>query len=269
MIQEKATVLWNREIRPAYYGMGLACTGYAAARPGQFVMLRVSAQNAPLLRRPFSIHRLIGDGPMSDERQVTGIELLYKVVGLGTQLLAGAREGETLDLLGPIGNGFTLAKHHRRIYLVGGGIGVPPLVFLATVLRNSGRDMSGCRMFLGGRTQDDLLCREDFEALGVATRLTTDDGSAGDQCLVTHPLEMAVADSPPDIICACGPMPMLSCVVGISQKYKVPCQVSIESMMACGMGACLGCAVKKRQDPDRYWHVCKDGPVFDANKLIL
>lgn len=105
--------------------------------------------------------------------------------------------------------------------------------------------MSRCRMFLGGRSKDDLLCGEDFEALGIPVQCTTDDGSAGDQCLVTHPLEISTVTSPPDIIYACGPLPMLACIVGISDKYNVSCQVSIESMMACGMGACLGCAVEK------------------------
>ncbi|MFH0731225.1 MAG: dihydroorotate dehydrogenase electron transfer subunit [Pseudomonadota bacterium] len=264
MIQEQATVLWNRSKGPGYFSMGLSCSGYTTAAPGQFVMVRVSHQDAPLLRRPLSIHR-----PLFKEGRIIGIELLYKVVGTGTALLADTPEGAALDVLGPIGNGFSIPTDCRTAYLVGGGIGVPPLVFLATVLKKAGMDMSGCRMFLGGRSRDDLLCGEDFEALGMPVQRTTDDGSAGDQCLVTHPLEISTVSSPPDIIYACGPLPMLACVVGISDKYNIPCQVSIESMMACGMGACLGCAVEKRGDSGSYWHVCKDGPVFDAKRLVL
>ncbi|MDX9787009.1 MAG: dihydroorotate dehydrogenase electron transfer subunit [Desulfobacterales bacterium] len=264
MIQESANVLWNRPKGPAYYSLGLACKGYAQAIPGQFVMLRISQQHAPLLRRPFSIHRLI-----IQKGQCVGIELLYKVVGVGTRLLSSARKGDLLDILGPIGNGFRIPDRYHTVYLVGGGIGVPPLVFLATQLVQSGMSPAACRMFLGGRSEEDLLCIEDFKSLGIAVHITTDDGSAGDHCLVTHPLETAVAQSPPDGIYACGPLPMLACIVGISEKYAVACQVSIESMMACGMGACLGCAVPKRNDPDRYWHVCKDGPVFDAADVSL
>lgn len=264
MIQEKATVLWNREKGPGYFSMGLSCPGYAAAKPGQFVMVRVSRQETPLLRRPFSIHRLL-----LKEGLAAGIELLYKVVGAGTAILARTAPGAVLDVLGPIGNGFSIPEDCRRAYLVGGGIGVPPLVFLATALEKTGMDMSGCRMFLGGRSREDLLCGEEFEALGIPVQFTTDDGSAGDHCLVTHPLEMAAASSPPDILYACGPLPMLACIVGISDKYNIPCQVSIESMMACGIGACLGCAVQKRGDSESYWHVCKDGPVFDAKQLML
>jgi dihydroorotate dehydrogenase electron transfer subunit len=265
MIQEQATVLWNHQRGPGYFSMGLSCTGYDRAVPGQFVMLRVARQTTPLLRRPFSIHRLITEG-----ERPSGIELLYKVVGTGTGLLSEARQGECLDILGPIGNGFSISSRHRTVYLVGGGIGVPPLVFLATVLRgDGGQSAPRCRMFLGGRSREDLLCAEEFEALGIPVRLTTDDGSAGDKCLVTHPLEEAVILSPPDIIYACGPLPMLSCVAGISRKHGISCQVSIESMMACGMGACLGCAVPSSRKEDRYWHVCKDGPVFDAAQLAL
>jgi dihydroorotate dehydrogenase electron transfer subunit len=245
--------------------MGLSCASYGEAIPGQFVMLRVSSRNAPLLRRPLSIHRLITEG-----ERTRGIEFLYRVVGTGTGLLAKARPGDDIDILGPIGNGFSISSQHRCIYLVGGGIGVPPLVFLATVLRSAGGEAAPrCRMFLGGRSREDLLCAEEFEALGIPVRLTTDDGSAGDKCLVTHPLEEAVKTAPPDIIYACGPLPMLSCVAGISRKHGVPCQVSIESMMACGMGACLGCAVQGSGEKDRYWHVCKDGPVFDVSSLSI
>jgi dihydroorotate dehydrogenase electron transfer subunit len=265
MIQAQAPVLWNRQKRPGYFSMGLSCAGYGRAVPGQFVMLRVSRQSVPLLRRPLSIHRLISEG----ERTI-GVELLYKVVGTGTVLLSEARQGDVLDILGPIGNGFSISSRHQSVYLVGGGIGVPPLVFLATVLRgDAGPAAPRCRMFLGGRSSEDLLCVEEFEALGIPVRLTTDDGSTGDRCLVTHPLEEAVASSPPDIIYACGPRPMLSCVAGISRKHGVACQVSMESMMACGMGACLGCALPGSNAGDRYWHVCKDGPVFDVTQLDL
>jgi dihydroorotate dehydrogenase electron transfer subunit len=264
-IQQTAQVLYNRQVAPDCYKLGLACKGYETAAPGQFVMLQVSDGHTPLLRRPFSIHGLLTetDGPGA------GIEVLYKVVGTGTRILSKTPSGQTVDLLGPLGNAFLQEPPGSRIFLVGGGIGVPPLVFLARTLKARGFDMSQCHMFLGGRSKADLLCREDFEALGMALHITTDDGSEGDQCLITHPVEQEAGSTPPDIIYACGPLPMLACLAGISRTKGIRCQISIESMMACGIGACLGCAVEKIGDADTYWHVCKDGPVFEVDQVAL
>jgi dihydroorotate dehydrogenase electron transfer subunit len=227
-------------------------------------MLRLPEQSAPLLRRPFSIHRLITTGG-----RTTGIEILYKVVGKGTLQLSGCSPGDIVDVLGPLGNGFTLSDQHRRIAIVAGGIGVAPMLFLALALKKRAVNQHKCTVFLGGRTMDDLLCREDFEQLKLDIHLTTDDGSEGDQCLVTHPLEMAMEQQTADVIYACGPWEMLQCVVGIAEKHSIPCQVSIETIMACGMGACLGCAVAKKGDSSKYMHVCMDGPVFNAEILKI
>lgn len=263
MFQQQVKVLFNRQIGPAYYKIGLTCPEYfAMAKAGQFVMLRTSRQSQPLLRRPFSIHNLI----MANET-VTGLEVLYKVVGQGTARLARRKPGDSVDMLGPLGSGFLIPRQARRIYFVSGGIGVAPLVFLVSQLNRRNADFSGCRAFIGGRNKDDLLCQDDFIQHGVSVQTTTDDGSAGDQCLVTHPVEARIAVAKPDMLVACGPMAMLVCTVGIAEKYEVPCQVSIETMMACGMGACLGCAVEGRAQPDRFLHACLDGPVFDAAEL--
>jgi dihydroorotate dehydrogenase electron transfer subunit len=232
------------------------------AKAGQFVMLRISRQTQPLLRRPFSIHNLIMTGDVAQ-----GLEMLYKVVGKGTARMAGLKPGDVVDILGPLGSGFIVPRQAGRIFFVAGGIGVAPLVFLVSQLQRLDTDLSQSRAFIGGRNKEDLLCQDDFIESGVAVQTTTDDGSAGDQCLVTHPLEEVVEKTPPDMIVACGPMEMLSCIVGITEKFGVPCQVSIETMMACGMGACLGCAVEGRDRPDRYLHACLDGPVFDATEL--
>ncbi len=264
-IQQAARVLWNRQVAPDCFKLALACQGYEAAMPGQFVMLQVSDRHTPLLRRPFSIHSLLTDKGGTG----TGIELLYKVVGTGTRILSEIQEGRPVDLLGPLGNTFLPDPPGPRVFLVGGGIGVPPLVFLAATLKKRGVDMSQCHMFLGGRTKADLLCREEFQALGMAVHLTTDDGSEGDQCLVTHPVEREAGEARPDIIYACGPLPMLTCLAGIAEAKGFRCQISIESMMACGIGACLGCAVANAGDNNTYWHVCKDGPVFEAGRIAF
>lgn len=265
MIQEGVTVLWNESMSHPYYRIGLTCSDdYVRARPGQFVMVHLMESHTSLLRRPFSIHRRI-----IDQQQIKGIELLYKVVGNCTEKLSCLEKGDRLDLLGPLGSGFRISTDYSRIYLVSGGIGVAPMVFLAMSLLEFGIAPSRCEVFLGGRTKEDLLCREVFTDLGMETSITTDDGSAGKACLVTDPLEIAIKANKPDIIYACGPMDMLRCVSDIAESHSVTCQLSIETVMACGLGACLGCAVESREDRDTFLHVCVDGPVFDGTALIL
>jgi dihydroorotate dehydrogenase electron transfer subunit len=265
MIQTLATVLHNTRLTGSYGRIGLACGGaFARSRPGQFVMLGFPGSLQPLLRRPFSIHRRIGgDGPRS------GIELLYKVVGPATRRLAHAAAGETVSLLGPLGSAFTLPPGTRRLYLAAGGVGVAPLVFFAEELHRQPRPAPECRLFLGGRSRADLLCTADFERLGIAVVATTDDGSCGDQCFVTTPLEEAIQQAPPDLVLACGPREMLACVAGIVRRHRIACQLSIETMMACGIGACLGCAVESPRDRSRFLHACLDGPVFDADEILF
>lgn len=261
--QTMAMIIDHRPVAPGYQRLLLECTAdYTHARPGQFIMLGIPG-NQLLLRRPFSIHRLASgkDGRFE-------IAILYKIVGKGTAALSRLASGERLDMLGPLGQGFRMRDNYRRICLAAGGIGVAPMVFLLEHLSIT-HGPADCELFLGGRTRDDLLCLDDFRRLGVKVHRTTDDGSDGDQCFLTHPLEIAVQSRPPDIIYACGPMGMLGCVAGIAARHEIPCQVSIESVMACGVGACLGCAVKGQtgQTGDGYLHVCKDGPVFDADRL--
>lgn len=265
MIQTTATVLQNEILATNYGRISLSCGGpFTPSKPGQFVMLGFPDSINPLLRRPFSIHRLI-----MVRGQCQGIELLYKAVGPATRQLSRRRAGETVSLLGPLGNAFQIPSGTRRMYLAAGGVGVAPMVFLLEWLRTNQPQPPACRLFLGGRSREDLLCADEIERLGTPVVLTTDDGSCGDQCLVTNPLEEAIRREPPDLVLACGPKAMLACVLGIVRACSVPCQVSIETMMACGMGACLGCAVSGRQDDTRYLHACLDGPVFDAEDIAL
>jgi dihydroorotate dehydrogenase electron transfer subunit len=265
MNQQRATVLWNRSMNADCFRLGLVCDQvYADAVPGQFVMVQVGAEHAPLLRRPFSIAGIFGQ-----ENRVEGIELFIKVVGQGTQRLSQLAKGDQVDLLGPLGRGFKVDPGHDRVYLAAGGIGVAPIRFLAMAMVAKGSEPGNCRVFIGGRNKADLLCHEEFEALGMSVTVTTDDGSAGGQCLLTDPLEVAIQEQPPDMVCACGPHGMLACIAGIAARTQVACQLSIETMMACGLGACMGCAVPSRTDPSTYLHACLNGPVMDAAKLQL
>ena len=262
---ERVEVLSNRQVGGGHFRIRLSChRQYTEAVPGQFVMVRLTDRIEPLLPRPFSIHRLL-----KEKGSATAIELLYKVVGKGTHQLSLKQPGDFVDLTGPLGSGFEIPARVRKIYIAAGGIGVAPMIFLLAFLQEQKIDLAGVRVFLGAKSKADILCQKEFSRLGVEAHTTTDDGSAGDQCLVTDPLDGAVAENPPDVIYACGPLEMLTCVAGIAHKHRVSCQVSIETMMACGMGACLGCAVASRKHPDAYLHACLDGPVFDTRELKI
>lgn len=265
MYQDTVRILWNQQIGPGYFRMGVTCrSDYSASVPGQFVMLRLPDQIAPLLRRPFSIHGLLSSGG-----RVFGLEILYKVVGEGTRKISRCREGEPLDMVGPLGRGFTFSGSERRIFMVAGGMGVAPIRFLAESLVAHGFDPSGATLFLGGRSKDDLLCRGAFLDLGIEVVATTDDGSEGDRCFITHPFSAAMQHSSPDRVYACGPSDMLRCVIDLIDAQAIPCEISLESTMACGVGACLGCAVTNRRADGKYFHACIDGPVFDAKSVRL
>lgn len=265
MLQEKVKILWNREVGSSNYRLGLECEkGFAGTKPGQFVMVRISDNYNPLLRRPFSIHRLI-----EENDNIRGFEILYKVVGKGTTILSGLKEGDSVDVLGPLGRGFIIPENFQNTFIVAGGIGVAPLFFLASDLKRVEPDSSKIQMFIGGRSREDLLCMDEIKAMGFPVHISTDDGSLGEKALVTEIVEKKLRSIRPDMIFACGPSPMLKAVAGIAERENIPCQVSLETMMACGMGACLGCAVEKKGSSDKYMHTCLDGPVFDAAILKI
>ena len=227
----------------------------AAASPGQFVMVRVAEGPAPLLRRPFSICGLEGED---------AVLVLYRKVGAGTSLLSGIGPGRRLRVLGPLGKGFRLPSPSTFPVLVTGGMGAAPVAFLA-------RSMAG-RGFVwlaGYRTAAEIT---PFSLVGIAggdIRIATDDGSFGRRCLVTRLLEDHLQGfSGAAEIFSCGPAPMLKQVAALAARYRVPAQFSIETVMACGLGACQGCAVSAPQDAGGgYRRVCVDGPVFYSGDI--
>ncbi len=262
MILEKAAVIRHEKISPTDRRLTLKCgPSYAKADPGQFVMLHVPEDDSPLLPRPFSIHRR--GRTRGGEAE---IQILYRVVGAMTRKMTRVREGDAMDMVGPLGRGFTLPAGLSRPVLVAGGIGVAPLLFLAETILEKGTDPKQCHFFLGAQRREELLCREELQNLGIKVHVTTDDGSEGQHCRVTHPFQALAGSSPPDLIYACGPKEMLCCVAETALAMRIPCQVSVETLMACGIGACLGCAVEG-SSMDRYLHVCSDGPVFQAEAL--
>ncbi|PLX94631.1 MAG: dihydroorotate dehydrogenase electron transfer subunit [Desulfuromonas sp.] len=262
-------ILSNQEISPGYYRMRILAPKFGAdARPGQFVMFRVQVALPPLLRRPFGIFRtgfLPADCDGLPPKEY--VEILYKVVGGGTKTMAELHAGDKVELLGPLGRGFDCGDIDREKILVGGGIGLVPLYMLARALKQQGCSV---RLLMGGRTRDDILAVTEFERLGVHTYVSTDDGSLGEEGFVTQVLERKLDKYPEAEVFACGPMPMLEAVQAICTTRKAPLQVSLEALMACGVGACLGCVVKGAGHSDeapKYLCTCKEGPVFWAQQL--
>lgn len=218
------------------------------ALPGQFAQIYVPGKT---LRRPLSI--------CEADRENSSLRFVFQVRGDGTRCLANMNQGENLNLLAPLGSGFNLGDTARRALFIGGGIGVPPLLAAAKHFDKN------AVLAAGFRNKDSVILKDDFEKSGCKVLIATDDGSCGYHGLVTD----LIKDLNYDIIFACGPKPMLKAVCKTAERLALPCQISMEERMACGIGACLGCAVKlKNKDSEYYGHVCKDGPVFDSREIV-
>ena len=261
MKQDKYTEKLTYKIRSmeqltaAAWSMIIECPEIAAkAQPGQFVNLLPDGNFT--LRRPISICGI-------DKEQGT-LRIVFEVRGKGTKALSELRAGDTVNMLAPLGHGFTLPDKNARVMLIGGGIGTPPMLPLAAY---SGKNAV---VITGFRSADAAILQADFEGTGAKTILCTDDGSAGRYGLVTLPLEEEITAEKPALICACGPMPMLRAVAALAQTYEIPCQVSLEERMGCGIGACLVCAcrTKDKNGDEQFLHVCKNGPVFNAEEVV-
>jgi dihydroorotate dehydrogenase electron transfer subunit len=231
------------------------------AKPGNFVHIRVGSTNNPLLRRAFSIH--------SVDKHKKSFDILFRVVGEGTESLSRTNPGERLDTLGPIGNSFTLPSKHKEIMLVAGGMGIAPIWFLLTHLKDKGFDPSRITFLYGARTKGELLYLEKFKIIKVRLILTTDDGSKGEKGLVTDYFLREVKKNNQNhsnlTVYSCGPEMMLAKMSALARKFDLDCQISLETHMACGVGACWGCAVKLSDGT--YRRACADGPVFDAREI--
>lgn len=263
----KAKVVSNSCIRGVYYKLTLKLPYSIGALPGQFFMIRpgiLLSSSDPLLPRPFSIHRLTPDGHL---------DILYQVIGKGTTLLAHTVEGEELEILGPLGNGFDIGSGESagEILIVAGGMGVAPMLGLTEVLRASYPEKT-ITVFLGGKSAGDLLCVDELKKAATEVTLATQDGSVGVKGYVTVALEEYLSRGrglwKGIMIYACGPSPMLQRILDLTSPLKnVGTYFSLEANMACGIGICMGCAIKKRDAG--YYLVCKDGPVFKGETLDL
>lgn len=229
------------------------------ANPGQFLEIRVVDNIEPLLRRPISIYNA--------NKQNGEIEFIFQIKGKGTEILSQRSEGELLDVIGPLGNGTFKFEEYKNIVIIGGGIGIFPLHELS---KRAKENNVNTKIYVGFRNKEFVLLEEELKQVCNELILCTDDGSYGKKGFAINFLKEDIEKEPIDCIYACGPLPMLKAVQQYAIEKNIPCQISLEERMACGLGVCLGCAVKtSNKETTEYKHVCKDGPVFDAKDVEI
>lgn len=253
--KQKARLLSQREIAPDIYDMWIETSLASDARPGQFLCV-YPKDRSTLLPRPISI--------CESDPEKEALRMVYRVAGTGTREFSGYGPGDTVSVMGTLGNGFPLEKGAgKKVFLIGGGIGIPPLLELAKRLRAEKQIIAGYRdkeLFLG----DELAKYGRFYA-------ATEDGSLGTKGNVMDAIRENGLEA--EVIFACGPLPMLRAVRAYGAEKGIPAYISLEEHMACGVGACLGCVVKTK-DVDAHSHVhnariCTDGPVFEASQVEI
>lgn len=249
-----APVLENRPMAPGIYRLRVEAPEIARiARPGQFVMVRIGQTLDPLLRRPFSIHAVYGSRTL---------DILFRVVGKGTGILSAIKRGETLDILGPLGSGFTWQVGSQPL-LVAGGMGIAPLFFLAQFITSKGAG-SQTTVLMGARNEAEILCVDELRSMGLHVHIATEDGSTGKKGMVTDLMTRRIMASKP-VLYVCGPYPMFHAVADLAMQYAISGQVSLENFMACGTGVCLGCVAEMKDG--RLSRVCQEGPVFEVSEV--
>lgn len=230
------------------------------ALPGEFIHVRMDSGDGILLRRPFSLLQ-------AEEGTVS---FVYKIVGMGTNELSKRKKGDFINVVGPLGNPYVLMKNSKRVILAAGGYGVSPTYFLARRMREE-KFKGEIISILGARNKSLLMYENEFKKLGVKTHATTDDGSRGKKGVVTDVLKQILMNLQihelmnSTQVFSCGPLAMLKAVARVCEKSSVPCQVSMEQQLGCGLGACLGCVIKTTRGYER---VCTEGPVFKAEDVI-
>lgn len=256
MLITDAVVIKQEEIIPGFYRMVLSAGEVAKnAKPGQFLHVRCVDTLDPLLRRPISIHAV--------DRKKGEVSLFYRVVGRGTAALAAKDKGDRLNILGPLGRGFTIPENSGRVAVIVGGIGIAPLYFF---LQELSVIKTYANVFLGAATKEQLFFSSEIEALGHNVFPATDDGTAGHHGTVVELFAQNLSDN----VYGCGPAGMLQSLCRILEEHRIRGEVSLEERMGCGVGACLSCVCKtvgKGADYS-YSRVCVDGPVFPAGEVV-
>ena len=251
---EKAKLINKVQIKEDLFKYTLQTENIAKnAKPGNFIEMKVADTSTVFLRRPISIFNIDGNN----------IEVIFQVKGKGTKCLSEKQVGDEIDILGPLGLGTFEVDNFDKVAIIGGGIGVFPLYELAKQLKGKTK----INTYLGFRSKDFVVVEDEFKAVSDKLIITTDDGSYGEKGFA---IDFLKRDEKPDMIYACGPLPMLKAVKTYADENYIKCQISLEERMGCGIGACLGCAVKViKNGEERYGHVCKDGPVFYSRDVEI
>jgi dihydroorotate dehydrogenase electron transfer subunit len=285
MFDDTVVVTENRALTGGHFLLSLDAPRQApAVRPGQFAMVRILGRSDVLLRRPMSIFNVTPrtrdesgavPAPRGRQEQVLRVvQLLYKIVGRGTRLMAALKPGDKVGLAAPLGHGFFeeefLPQAHQadEILHVAGGIGIAALLLPAKRLAEAAFKQ---RLFFGGRTKDDLVGVQEFKPLVRGMLLATENGAAGYRGYVTRPLEDYLTNHTGRkfLLMVCGPWPMLRATAELAKRFRHPCLVSMENRMGCGLGVCLGCSIRvEGTGHEAYQRVCTEGPVFWAERIV-
>ena len=231
------------------------------AKPGNFIEIRVNDGIDPFLRRPISIYNL--------DKENGILEFIFQVKGKGTETLSKKEEGKDIDIIGPLGNGTFKFEKYKNIAVIGGGIGIFPLYELSKEAKQNDVKVN---CYLGFRNKDFVMLEKEFEEATDNLTITTDDGTYKEKGFAIDYLIKDMESEKYECIYACGPLPMLKAIQKYANENNINCQISLEEKMACGLGVCLGCAVKTAKSPKdapEYWHVCKGGPVFQAKDVEI
>lgn len=261
-INIKAKLVAKEELIPGIFKFSVQADEIVQeAKPGNFIEIRVNDDIELFLRRPISIYN------MDKENGI--LEFIFQEKGKGTKILSKKAVGDLVDIVGPLGYGTFKYSNYENIAIIGGGIGVFPLYELA---KNAKSDNKNVNVYLGFRNKDFVVLESEFNKVSNNLTITTDDGSYSEKGFAIDFLKEDIENGKIDSIFACGPLPMLKAVRQLAIEKNIPCQISLEEKMACGLGVCLGCAVKtaasSKESPE-YWHVCKAGPVFQAKDVEI
>ena len=253
-IQGKYKVVSNQKLCPRFYCLAIdAKPLLKKIQPGQFIHIRVNDRFEPFFRRPFSVYRA----------QKT-VDIFYEVVGLGTKLLSEKKKGDAIDILGPVGTPFDLPSEDiKQIVMVAGGIGIAPFLILSDVLKKQKLDLI---LLYGGRTKEHVYPMKEFKQNGCKVYVSTDDGSVGARGRVTELFSKIDIDAKTTLIYTCGPHKMMEAVQRFARENRLRGQAACEEIMACALGACLGCSIKTKSG---FKTVCYDGPVFDLQEVVF
>ncbi|MCK5214039.1 MAG: dihydroorotate dehydrogenase electron transfer subunit [Candidatus Omnitrophica bacterium] len=252
--QNSYTIVSNERLTPRFWHLCVDAESIAdSVQPGQFIHIKVREGMEPFFRRPFSVYRALNH-----------IEVLYEVVGKGTEILSQKKKGDALDVLGPLGTPFTIPDENiENVVMVGGGIGVAPFMMLSDLLKAKEYKML---LLYGGRSKDHVYDMKELAKNGCDIHIATNDGSHGVKGFVSELFSEIPPDSNKTRIYTCGPKPMMAAVQDFARTHNLKGEASCEEVLACGLGACLGCVTKTEQG---YKTVCYDGPVFDLKDIVF